>query len=57
MKIKILVILFLLIFAIGAAIFFYATRQQEREFSGTFVKEEGGTHGNIHQAKEKSGFT
>jgi hypothetical protein len=53
-KLKILVILGVI--AIATAIFLYAMREhQEREFNGTFVN--GGFNGNLHQAKEESGFT
>ncbi|MCL2577813.1 MAG: hypothetical protein FWE27_07170 [Defluviitaleaceae bacterium] len=56
MKIKILVIIGLLFFALAAALFFYATREQEREYNGMFVNG-GFFNGNIYQTQEESGFT
>ncbi|MCL2225077.1 MAG: hypothetical protein FWB96_08955 [Defluviitaleaceae bacterium] len=55
-KFKILVIIFLLFFALAAAIFFYSERENERQFNGTFVNGEC-VNGNIYQTEKESGFT
>jgi len=53
-KFKLLVIMFLFLFALALSVLVYATREQEREWGGTFVKD--GAHGYLYQTQEKSGF-
>jgi hypothetical protein len=53
MKIKVLVIILLLFVVLAIVLVVYTPREYEREFRGTFVRND--SIGYLHQAQEESG--